>query len=40
MALLDLQGMAPEYGQGHGHGGGSYYSVLLCNSNASVLLCV
>lgn len=41
MALLDLQGMdASEQGDGGGNGGGSNVSLLLCDSTASVLLCV
>ncbi|WP_152617715.1 SapB/AmfS family lanthipeptide [Phaeacidiphilus oryzae] len=42
MALLDLQAMeppAPE-GGGDGHGGGSSVSLTLCDSFASVLLCL
>ncbi|MCQ4046406.1 SapB/AmfS family lanthipeptide [Streptantibioticus rubrisoli] len=38
MALLDLQNMdTPEH---EGHGGGSELSLLLCDSVASVSLCV
>ena len=42
MALLDMQGMELETGRGwHGHsGGGSQLSVLLCDSTASVTLCL
>jgi hypothetical protein len=49
MILLDLQAMdatpvdAPQdnWGGDHGgHGGGSELSVLLCDSTASVLLCL
>jgi hypothetical protein len=49
MILLDLQAMdatpidAPQdnWGGGHGgHGGGSELSVLLCDSTASVALCL
>jgi hypothetical protein len=44
MALLDIQAMEPTRGgggggDGHG-GGGSELSVLLCDSVASVLLCL
>jgi hypothetical protein len=38
MALLDMQGMAPER-NGHGHGG-SDLSVALCDSFASITLCL
>ncbi|MDF2257610.1 SapB/AmfS family lanthipeptide [Streptantibioticus ferralitis] len=38
MALLDLQKMeTPEH---ENHGGGSEASLLLCDSTASVLLCL
>jgi hypothetical protein len=40
MALLDMQGMEPTRGEGGGHGGGSHLSVTLCDSTASVLLCL
>jgi hypothetical protein len=43
MALLDLQGMELRNGHGGGHGGGeggSSLSVLLCDSAASVTLCL
>ena len=46
MILLDLQAMdatpidAPQDNWGGGHGGGSELSVLLCDSTASVLLCL
>lgn len=42
MALLDLQNMESDEmtGGGGGHGGGSQVSLLLCNSNASFLLCL
>jgi hypothetical protein len=43
MHVLDLQEMeTPEYldGQGGGHGGGSGLSLLLCDSAASVLVCL
>lgn len=36
MTILDLQGMDPE---NHG-GGGSHLSVALCDSTASVTLCL
>jgi len=40
MALLDMQGMEPE-ARGGGHGcGGSDLSVALCDSTASVTLCL
>jgi Lanthionine-containing peptide SapB precursor RamS len=38
MAILDLQAMQPE--GGHGGGAGSDLSVTLCDSVASVLLCL
>ncbi len=38
MALLDMQGM--ELDEGHGGCGGSDLSVLLCDSVASVTLCL
>ncbi|WJV49085.1 SapB/AmfS family lanthipeptide [Streptomyces flavofungini] len=41
MALLDLQSMeTDEMTGGGGHGGGSQVSLLLCASQASVLLCL
>jgi hypothetical protein len=43
MALLDIQAMEPTRGGGGGDGhggGGSELSVLLCDSVASVLLCL
>jgi hypothetical protein len=43
MALLDMQGMAPTRGGGHGgggEGGGSDVSLLLCDSFASIQLCL
>jgi len=45
MILLDLQAMdttpdTTQWGGGGGHGGGSELSVLLCDSTASVLLCL
>jgi hypothetical protein len=43
MALLDMQGMASTRGgggDGGGHGGGSHVSLLLCDSTASVTLCL
>ncbi|MEU1625301.1 SapB/AmfS family lanthipeptide [Streptomyces sp. NPDC020096] len=39
MALLDLQKMETPEHEGHG-GGGSEASLLLCDSTASVLLCL
>jgi len=38
MTILDLQSMEPE--NGHGNCGGSNLSVLLCDSVASVTLCL
>jgi hypothetical protein len=41
MALLDIQAMdADTRGHGGGGGGGSHLSVTLCDSTASVLLCL
>jgi hypothetical protein len=41
MALLDIQAMdADTRGYGGGGGGGSHLSVALCDSVASVLLCL
>lgn len=40
MALLDLQGMESEEIGHDGGGGGSEVSLLLCDSHASVILCV
>jgi lanthionine-containing peptide SapB len=43
MALLDLQAMSTPTERGHdggGHGGGSDVSLALCDSTASVLLCL
>ena len=43
MALLDIQAMDAARDadtRGHGHGGGSHLSVALCDSAASVLLCL
>ena len=43
MALLDMQGMASTRGGGHGGGGGgggSDVSLLLCDSFASITLCL
>jgi hypothetical protein len=43
MALLDMQGMASTRGGdggGHGGGGGSHLSVALCDSFASITLCL
>jgi lanthionine-containing peptide SapB len=40
MAILDLQAMEPKGGHGGGGGGGSDLSVLLCDSVASVTLCL
>jgi hypothetical protein len=37
MALLDLQAMAPSTERG---GGGSDVSLTLCDSTASILLCL
>jgi hypothetical protein len=43
MAILEMQGMQPSARRGGGHGGdggGSNFSVLLCDSMISVLLCL
>jgi lanthionine-containing peptide SapB len=40
MSILDLQAMEPKGGHGGGGGGGSDLSVLLCDSVASVTLCL
>jgi len=42
MALLDIQAMntARDDTRGGGGGGGSHLSVLLCDSTASILLCL
>jgi hypothetical protein len=41
MALLDLQGLQWGHGgHGGGHGGNSSLSVALCDSAASVTLCL
>ena len=45
MALLDIQAMDSARGDtrwcgGGGEGGGSHLSVTLCDSTASVLLCL
>jgi hypothetical protein len=40
MALLDMQGMDPASRGGHGGGGGSDLSVLLCDSMFSTTLCL
>jgi hypothetical protein len=37
MALLDLQGMEPETRNG---GGGSHVSLTLCDSTASITVCL
>jgi hypothetical protein len=37
MALLEMQGLETR---GGGHGGGSSLSVALCDSHASVILCL
>jgi len=39
MALLDIQAMDADT-RGYGGGGGSHLSVALCDSVASVLLCL
>ena len=39
MALLDMQGMDPA-SRGHGGGGGSVVSLLLCDSALSTTLCL
>ena len=41
MSLLDLQSLETPAADRHGHdGGGSEASLLLCDSTASVLLCI
>jgi hypothetical protein len=40
MALLDMQGMQLDTPRGHHCGGGSDLSVLLCDSVASLTLCL
>jgi hypothetical protein len=45
MSLLDLQSLEADTtrghdGGGHGGGGGSEVSLLLCDSTASILLCL
>jgi Lanthionine-containing peptide SapB precursor RamS len=40
MALLDMQGMSQARWGDNGSGGGSSISYVLCNSTASVTLCV
>jgi hypothetical protein len=43
MALLDIQAMDPARdgkGEGCGHGGGSTFSLLLCDSTLSTTLCL
>jgi hypothetical protein len=41
MALLDLQGLQWGHGgHGGGHGGNSSLSVALCDSSASVTICL
>ena len=44
MALLDMQGMTSTRGGGDGHGGGggggSHLSITLCDSFASITLCL
>jgi Lanthionine-containing peptide SapB precursor RamS len=40
MALLDMQGMEQTEGHGGGCGCGSELSLLLCDSAASVTLCL
>jgi hypothetical protein len=39
MAILDLQAMQSD-NRGHGDGGGSHVSLLLCDSTASITLCL
>jgi hypothetical protein len=39
MAILDMQGMDLDKGHGGGHGG-SHLSLLLCDSAASVTVCL
>ena len=40
MAILDLQAMQSDNRGGGGHGGGSTASLLLCDSTASITLCL
>jgi hypothetical protein len=40
MALLDMQGMETRSDGRHHSDGGSEFSLALCNSNASVTLCL
>lgn len=40
MALLDMQALEAEGDNRGGHGFGSEFSLLLCDSAASVLLCL
>ena len=41
MTLLDMQGLSQtRWGGGGGGGGGSHLSVALCDSVASVVLCL
>jgi hypothetical protein len=43
MAILEMQGMQPTRGGGNGGGcgcGGSDVSFILCDSNASLLVCL
>ncbi|MEU5898397.1 MULTISPECIES: SapB/AmfS family lanthipeptide [Streptomyces] len=40
MALLDLQSMESDEMTGGGGGGGSVASLLLCWSDASIVLCL
>jgi hypothetical protein len=40
MAILDLQAMQSDNRGGNGGGGGSHLSVALCDSVASVTLCL
>jgi hypothetical protein len=39
MALLDIQELEPTDGEWGHRGGGSSFSLLLCDSTASVTLC-
>jgi hypothetical protein len=40
MALLDMQGMEPRSPHWRHSDGGSDFSVALCDSNASVTICL
>jgi hypothetical protein len=40
MALLDMQALEAESDNRGGYGGGSHVSLLLCDSTASLTLCL